>query len=413
MQLPIVDRSRFKEGAGRCEHKRYLEYDYLGTGLRPKGESVPLITGTTVHKAIAGILLNHNDPSSFDKIIAEASEEYRKSIEESGFLELEADATEQIEHLVTEQMWLSECLSWGFVRQVLPWLLSEFDIVRVEQEETLVLGCSCGVPQEPEPKLHEARGCNGVVLMSKPDLILKRKSTGEILSWDAKTTSDPGYAWRQSFEDNLQLALQLIASENSLDCKIVGSYILGIVKGRRDKNRDEPEEPPYQQSPFCYIYFKDDPFEGEIRYTYNYVDEAGANRKATKGKGFNRKAVWQLEGKWSQTPKLWVDSMPEEILKQSFVELGPFPRPKQAVIDGMIAGLYGNEMRWNQRKAELAKAGAEFAEYFFPKSWECRRYNNTCPYLAICNNDQLEPIESGRFVRRVPHHLLEAERAKV
>lgn len=432
--LPVVDRSRFSLSWGRCQRARFLEYSSCnGFGVRRKQQSLPLATGIVVH-GILEELINLGEGATKEQqrqVIVRSVENYTTSALSSGILQLaqetnNTDSAEELKEIVAEQAALIEGLAWAATIAFLPKVWKEFDVVAVEHEEEYVLECDCGLGSGVGTgDEHEGRECGGIVLMSRPDLILRNKSSKQLCYVEFKTSGDvTNYNWRETFEDNVQLALGVVGAEKRLGEEIPHCYVVGFNKGWRKKGYN-PDTGDYtgkktQDSPYCYAYKKEaNPphWEEEWRTSFRYVDEDGKNR-TLKGKGFDKAKVW--EGEFKQRPagwtklEYWVDWLGKEEAEKQILWLGPLPTTRYLVSD-LLEALGAEEKRWQERlwavwdaQVKGEKEYRSALNQWIPQSWECRRWNRKCQFLSICRHDETLIDSQGQlnseFVFRRPHH---------
>lgn len=468
LALPIEDRSRLLAGWTRCARLRYLEFHSgpHGFGMRLKPQSMPLATGIHVHLGLADILRRVSSSglpldaselrAGWREDISQAAARYAKAVKARGFLEL-AQAPEGTEYtpeyVLGEQCALVEGLLWGFVRVVLPTLLDEFDIIAIEEEAELVAGCTCGLGEVNGHDLHVARKCEGVVVPTRADILLRRKIDGALMNWDFKTSSDiQSKEWLQQWEDNPQLALNSLGAERQHGEPIDFCYILGLDKGYRARTKG-PEDtgrrktgPKRQESVLCYAWHRpgNPPFFDPAWATsWNYVDEQGKNR-TLQGKGYTSRSVWDappdaFPGKpadWS-VMEYWTYWLPEEELRPLYIMHGPLQTPRH-LLPALLRAIHAEGWRWGEKLYRLYKLrqeieaghpGIPWAEAhpeleealdeLAPQSWDCYRWKKWCQFVWVCKKrlGWENPLGVGqggeRFEIRRPHHAIELERMKV
>lgn len=368
-KLTYVDRSRI-QAALDCKRLRYLRYHYPDEegrrrGIQPKVKGLPLVSGSFIHKAIE----LHLTGTPLDDAIGYARGGY---LLETGKDELAC----------AEQLCLLEGLVRAWVRFRLPTLLDEYEVVSVEEDLDWPLDCQ-------------------IVDMVKCDVILRRKSDGLLFILEFKTAKDTGMWWQQQWEHNTQVLANTQAIQEVLGEPIGGMLIEGMVKGRfaKDTQKGSPWfEKVIQHSPLCYIY--KDIVEGEAVYSTRYHPKA------------EKVAVWEEMG-----VKAWVEAMTVDELGTLFT---PVPPIKPRALD---------LLRWKQQTiyqergiaadlAEIDEAEDEetaqrlLAERFPKNDGHCHRYfGHPCPFEPLCFTSEVErdPIGSGRYVWRVPHHEQEME----
>ena len=405
----LTDRSRHFKGLTHCNRTKFEEYLRGGFGIRPKSESIPLATGTAIHAAIEPMLKTGMqrlcDRDEARAMIAASVEAYKKKCESRGFVETDAD---QVAFVIAEQSALIAGLAWAFYRVLLPWILDEFEVLAVEQEVELVLGCTCGLGELIAGAAeHESRGCNGVALMSRGDLICRRKSDQSVGAWDIKSSS---YGFSSNEHEHwVQMALSCIAAEKIIGEPVTHSYLIGLLKGKRDfQSKSDREEGGLkkQNSVLCYAWHRpaDPPFTAE-EWRYEYTRE----------KGFSKVPVWMIGSDPALAVEAWVmDTMPQEEVAESLSILGPSSRQSWLEPD-LLRGIEAEARRWAEPIVEREDASfASVLEERFPRSWNCYPYGQAhgCAFIPICYHegsvDPNDPLASGRFVRREPHHAAES-----
>ena len=472
--LPIEDRSRLLAHWTRCSRLRYLEFHSgpHGFGMRLQPQSLPLATGIHVHLGLADIMRRFQKEglkgvgpgtpaqpqldswelrAGWREDISKASGRYRQAVERRGFLELvQADegAEYPTQHVLGEQCALVEGLLWAFIRVVLPAILEDFTIVAIEEETELVVGCTCGLGEVNGHDLHAARGCQGVVVPTRADILLRRKVDGALMNWDYKTSSDINSRdWKQQWQDNPQLALNSLGAERQHGEHIDFCYILGLDKGHRARTKAEHDlgrektGPKRQESIFCYAWFRpgNPPFQDpEWTTSWTYVDAQGKNR-TLQGKGFTTRSVWdagvdafpQKPSDWS-VMEYWVHWLPEEELRKLFVMHGPIQTPRH-LLPNLLRAIHAEGWRWAERLYKLYKlrqeleAGhpnmpwvevhpgmEELLDELAPQSWDCYRWKKWCQFDSVCKKrlGWEDPL-GGKYEIRRPHHAIELERMKV
>ncbi len=450
MALWYVDRSRYELGLGRCLRARYLRYHSgpSGYGMQRKAESMPLIVGGRIHDALAPVLLHvqQTDQLPTDEAIRSAilfsTTEYGNAVRAHGMQQVgEVDKT-ALNLLIREQTALLTGLVWSWCLEVLPWVHHSFRIISVEQEEELVLGCTCGLGDSIGTFAdHEARGCNGIGVMGRGDFLADlRESPGTFSYHEFKTTSYSSERWESEWETKLQFALGMLGSERRLGVEFSEHYVHGLFKGARRRQRADGDVgrsytgPKIQDSPLVHAWCKPaaPPFEtDEWAAQYDWVDEFGKGRRL--GKGWTRRPVWEymlpVEVEAGYDPvEYWVRFIPEDVRRKQLQLVGPMNR--QAVMLAAIpTQLIGHETQWRDDLFELYEAAAAIGPMYWtdptfqrtldsliPQSWECRRYGkeHRCEFERVCFHEPgwEDPLGSTVYVLRRPLHEHEMSQMK-
>lgn len=428
--LHVVDRSRLQLGWGKCLRARFLEYHGgpTGYGIRLKREAMPLATGSAVHEGLADIITYRMTAPPGDRVDAYREaiklrvESYRRLVVARGFQETEGEGAEEVARIVKEQCSLIQGMLWGFIRIQLEPLFDIFQPIAVEQEEEYVVSCTCGLGDGVgDAKQHELRACHGYLVMTKPDLLLQRKSDNTVHYVEFKSLGQDSMKWRKKFElQSVQLALGAVGAERRLGEKINFAWVYGLVKGWRYSAKDpvtgeKGKGPRMQDSVYCYAYKRppNPPFDhGEWQYAYDYVDEAGSNRKATESKGFVKTLVTS-----EFRSEDWVAALPEDIVRKNYVILGPLETPRE-LVPQMLRGIAGQEQRVLEglyAMHDAREAGHDDAalqalkDYHFPQSFLCvNEYGYVCQFARICKGGEAEDAV-GNYELRRPHHKPELE----
>lgn len=438
--LHLVDRSRVALQRNQCAHARLLEYHWGagGYGIRSKQAELPLITGTGMHEPIEEIMKYARDHQGGQGLaprelvreaIARSQERYLTTVERGGLAGLGDAADKEVQYTAKEQCHLLAATVWGLWRWILPEMLQGFRVLEVEEEEVFVLACTCGLGDGTfGRKEHEGRGCRGVGLMLKPDLIVQRVIDKGIGNVNWKSTGADNWGWRAGLERNPQIALETLGVERRYP-QVTFGYVRGLVKGPRDRVKDEVtgryEGPKRQDSPLCYAYHRaaNPPmYQEDWQFTYKYVDDQGQNRNATASKGYVRTAIWEGLAQYEEkggggatAAELWMEGLPEKVVEKLYPLVGPLEWQTHLRAN-LLDGIVRNELRVIEGLRALADPDLEpdqvwaVINEFFPQSWQCVKWGRRCQMDEICQLKLVgDPLESGRFELRRPHHPTELE----
>lgn len=445
MALWYTDRSRYETGTGECPERRYLTYHAgpSGYGFVRKAESLPLATGTGVHhgtQLLGQFCLDNPEareiPLSTIRAAASAAcTAYETEVRSRGIAQW-ADQT-SLEFLIAEQSALIHGLVWCAGLEFFPWLLDTHEVLCVEREFTHVLACTCGLGDGVGSAAdHEARDCNGICLQTRPDLITRHRLNPTLHAyWEYKTTSRITKAWQDAWETKIQFHASILPVEAELGIRVSETYVVGLWKGDRREGSDKVKR---QNSVLCYGYLKpgqppltDDDWRAE----WETVNADGS--KSRLGKGYQKTPVWNATFGPSTTPPLadnmdvpvdteedprefWVRWLTPQQRQQQLAILGPFNR-QDTLMRKFQLDLVGEEKHWQRALWAIYEAGqagedveAARTEYV-RRSWNCKKYGgeHACPYEPICFDKEggQDPLGSGLFILRRPHHAPELEQA--
>jgi hypothetical protein len=424
----LTDRSRYVSGLAHCPRYRYLTYHSgpHGYGLSRTSTSVPLATGTYIHQALADILVCElgsritKRPVTRQEardVINKAVEDYRKVVAARPLNGL-ADPGEA-EFTADEQACLIEGLCWAWYRIMLPIVRSEFEIIDIEREESVVFACNCGVGDMTPVDSHKD-DCQGICLMSRPDVLLRRLEDGKIGNHDFKTGAGMSDAKMEEWRRSIQMVMGAVGSEIRLGEKIDHFYMHALIKGSRGKFKKKGQpELPYRRT------------YSHLCYAKIIPPAPPATRKliwSTKGYWYDKTPIWKAElvGKPAEmsNSEYWtMDVLDEATLNDCFQLVGPYER-NDTMLESFQREIVGEETRWidalwhlYEVEAEHPWDTAEFQaelERMIPRSYDCITFGSTCPMSDLCFYEQgwKDPLGLGRYEHRHSHHEPENEQMK-
>lgn len=412
-EIWLTDRSRYETGTGRCPRQRYLGYHAgpTGYGYVKRGESLPLATGIYTHlgsEALCKILVT-DDRLPTETETREACQSalslYEHKIADRGFRGLLQ--SEQADMILREQQSLVEGMIWAFRLLILPWLHQEFRVITVEKEE--------------DPYL---LGDGTIGLMQRLDILAERRINGNFAYLDIKTTGRTSDMFAEEWEIKPQLALNTMGTLERYGKEVSELYVIGLNKGYRKKGSDDITR---QESPFCYGYRRpaNPPLTPEEWLpSYGWIDAAGQTKRA--GRDFKKAPTFEypygVEG--------WVKQLPESVLKKQVFLVGPLNRQTEQV-EMLGRQIAGEERRWQDTLWKLYELQQELIDThnvepaqvwthptfqqgldrLIPCSWNCRPFGakHQCEFVDLCMKQPgwEDPLNSGKYAPRLPHHAPE------
>lgn len=451
--LTFTDRSRYFKGTQQCPTLRYLEFHSgpSGYGIRPTLQAVPLATGIRLHRIMAKVMrlmAQQVEPNSLEEaqelveglsggvgeiLVGELHSYQRYCLLKGGFQPEEVKGLEKLgeeaQRVILEQSALMAGLVWAFLRMRLPALLHNQRIILIEEEGDWVEQCDCGLTDGVgDFTEHGERGCGGIGLATRPDLILERKFDGSLGNVDWKTLSVLSEPWVRGWLDNIQMTIGTAAAERKLGRRIQHYYIYGMVKGQRKKGWTGPNEyngPKSQQSDFCYV---------EVRRANPPLNTPKFDNR---GKWNEKHPTWEapfpvdvagLDPIQALVTRLywWAHEIRSEDLTDLFPVIGPHNHSDH-LLQEFRKGLRVEENLWRARTWALYEASEErgvsplsIMNEFIPPSWQCHMFSRDCTMIPICYRypGWEDPLTmqrddgSPRYELRAPHHVAEAEQAK-
>lgn len=352
----------FWEVDQRCRRARYWLTEYEGRGIEPLTSAYELEFGTIVHAAVAAML--GEATASIDDIVGLA------------LRDLEPLLVERLEESQLEQRATLEGLLRGFDAVVRPHVLQQYDVLCVEQEVSY--------------------DHHGVTLGSKPDTLVRSKATGECIYIEWKTTRNTDDRWLQSWHRSPQLVAGAYGAAAQLGVTIDHAYVVGLYKGYEYKGS--------WSSPWCYPWRK-------------LSDIGGwqwASQRPQSWKGWEKIPAWLLDG----GVKEWVSLMPEAELQRLFVwsdAIAVDPALAESWLrQSAMREIQIAETRYALAQLERPEARRAYMDAMYPQNFTmCQpAYGFTCPYVDACwlAHVGADPVGSGGFKWRVPHHRQEPRR---
>jgi PD-(D/E)XK nuclease superfamily len=278
-----TDRSRVLSFQ-RCPRERYYAYHHLGTGIQKESKGLPLQFGSAFHEG-AEVLLTSDSRSRIDYAVQRARAfliEQFSSHSISFDNETPDDIQKAMEYGQEEQMALAEGLLRGWWAYEGESFLNTFEVVEVEQEgrAALIPTSWVGVPDP-------------LVLMFRPDAVVREKSTGDhyIISWKTASTFSPRNV-KQARTD-MQSISEVFGVMQDRGIKVEGVLYKWAIKGQRRK--DNWDNLYKQSSHLIYGWKKlgnggGDEAEWSWVYEFEKEDGSGSSRL---GKGWQKKPIWR------------------------------------------------------------------------------------------------------------------------
>ena len=385
--LYLIDRSRV-EAREDCPRMRFLGYDFDGDGLEAEAQALPLLSGIAIHAAHARLLAGQPLEGVVESVISD----YVSEIKLRGLYGL--DVTNDV---IKEQSALLEGMLRTWASQRLPLILSEYEVVSIEQTFDWEL-----VPGQLAERL-------------RMDAILRRRDDGILHILDYKSMKYPSEMFSQQKEHDLQTCLYIQALKERTGEYVGGMLYEGLVKGRfaKDTARNSPWfGQKIQQSPYTIAYKLDGPTPEEAVYQSDYTSKKGYRKVKT----------------FEEMPmKRWVEDwlIPEGKTNELFVAI-PAIEPPPNELEEVKAQVIYEELKYHddlemyrQLEADAKKGdpiAAGMAEGVLrrmaPKRrGRCFKYgqDNGCVFRDICFNQGARPLEEGGYRKRKPHHDTDLE----
>lgn len=366
-----------------CPRKAYLEYYYGGTGIVPKKLDLFQATGTLTHNILRMVMEYAKQSGqvpgvdSLNMFCNLEIQEYRKSVEESGLTEVSGD----LELEMQRQCALAEGLARAWTMQRLPKILEDYEIVAVEEEHEIPFG-------------------PGQMLLSRLDGVLRRKMDGELLAGpEFKTTGWISEQYIESWRYSTQTLSHCLDIQSTYNVNPAGVQMEFLYKGVKKKQEDGSTT---YYSPLVRAYRMRDEFGSE---TYGFDSNLG------------RKRDWSAFDTYTMGMDKWMEQIPVEILESMLFNTVIYRSPIEQVEWQRQVALRQGRIQAGiimlNEDNPTEEAATEIMASIFPARLDqfcySNQYKKQCPYLGICYHQIDDPIGSGQFVARVPHHPGEAD----
>lgn len=394
----FTDRTRIEDG--HCPRKRYLRYELGGFGYVPPGSNEDLIIGGATHEGLDLLLQG----GTLEKSLLVADDYFWGEISYPDFI-----LPEQQEALGLDGAHLVKAFIYAFNSAYLPQLLDTYEVIEVEEEINWWVG------DHLEGKW--------IVMMSRPDGVLRHKQTGRLWHVSHKTAQDFPQVQIEKLKVDMQRFSESMAIWAKYGEPVEGTLYNYFLKGRRFTDKDLNIE--RFSSGLIHPYMQRMTPGGDIdaemiSFSYEWQEIEGHLLKTKRlGRGWERVSIYnemdfELYLNWienKQVPRY------RDYLKESVIGL------KEEYFDQEFAerwriGVAYAEEEWAKR---IEWSGSEHFEndinnYYdkmFPlNSSECFSWNRKCSYHPICwGNSSVESlIEEGSLIKREPNHLIELKK---
>lgn len=390
----LTDRSRIVTRE-ECERKRFLNYDWsidgAPMGIQRKASSLPLLNGIEIHEAHARVLAGQD----IEAVVGVMRERYIAQVKERGVY-----GHEDLDGLVTEQLALLEALLRLFVKEWLPRILDEYDVVTIEKQMDWVLA-------------------PGLVQKLRFDTVLRRKADGQLVILDYKSMSYVSDAWGKKLERATQTALYVLAAQELFGEPVEIAY-LGMMKGayRKDTAKSSPwYEQKIQSSPLLYAYA----LKGDVGNIYQ--------SEWTNKKGYKKVRTYEEMPIKDWVDWLWVNE--RKTAKELFVFNPPIAQTPQAMerrrelvvreelayVDRVQRYHAMRDKALREGNEVLLKKAQDYLDFVAApmRDEQCFKYGeeSVCQFYGVCHTEGVfdRVLEDGEFEPRIPHHNTELEEA--
>ena len=222
-----------------------------------------------------------------------------------------------------------------------------------------------------------------VIYMARPDAVVERLSDHTFWYIQDKTTSQNPQNFVSGWDKSAELHATALAIQHTLGIEISGAYVQGWCKGYLKNNT--------LYSPLAYCWLKpQQPGIGKAQPSFEYRT------------GWPRVPVTELD------VQAWVKSLPEPLIQEQFPVTAPI-MIRHDLAKTYLAQLLRRELglklwRDDCRMSEEERRG-KFPQHF-NQCDEWSKYKRKCSWHDCCWAPTIarDPVASGLYLRRTPHH---------
>jgi hypothetical protein len=315
-------------------------------------------------------------------------------------------------YLVGEQLALIEALGRTWHATKYDSFVKQYKVLDIEREESVELA-------------------SGVVWMSRPDLLVRRRSDGALFIVNLKTTKKADERWVSQWPLDAQTLSEVVAVEHRLNeplakplghaycsdwegrVKLSGVIILGLLKG------EQLQYPLgsgnwYHNSPLIWAWHNESGKvhpRGEWSARYEWHDDEGGHRL---GKGWVKREIWLH---YPGGVKAWIEQLAQSdpaLLEEQVVELPPILRSEQQIQSWRHAVIHQERIIRHNRDHSIGLGDHPLRQVFmdelFPMSTSSGNclWPSKCSYFAICH-ENASPDDDTLYQIRKPNHPMEGQ----
>lgn len=378
-----------------CPKLYYKTYHEQGTGIVPTRLSLGLSRGIMAHSMLRAILQYcvTNDKLPPAEVVRTAiNDELNKFRDEAAERGLDIANQEWQQAEIERQCCLTEGAVRAWVKVRLPFILENFKIVQVEEEFEVPLS-------------------DDIIVMLRLDGVLQRRSDGEYSALEFKTTSVTDDAYFESWRYATQTLLHLLAIQKQFGKPGVSVMMEFLSLGTKRNDKTSGQDIYYSPLVRGFVKYGAPPLEPE--------KEFGWDSELARKKNWMCFNVWTGDNihedkpSWMSASEYWVEHvLPLDVLKDQLYTREIFRNPDE--LDEMVANTIAQQRRIYQGVQLAGSASPDVMAQFFPGNMDescfSNKWRKQCPMLPLCYKEiEGDPLESGKFQRREPHHDSEFE----
>jgi hypothetical protein len=429
-----------------CPRYRYNQNYLLKKGVVPIQKSVPLVTGGAVHRGVEHLLnrVRIGQQPNVDIAVQEAVRQYRNDVEAVGFSDKNIKNDKQQEFTYYEQMALTEGLVRAWVIVELPRIQERYKVLAVERD------------------IEPIEIASGVWFQAKVDGEFQELSSNDYHNYSLKTMKQWDERSENSYKSDLQGITEIWAVEQDslrgdriidevvkkmleLDQLAMGRVTLKVVeqttgfflkkklgkkvsavrfciliKGARYKSPyNEDPELMITHSPLVRGYKLVTPTSIEYAHSFRYPNPNNKSGFGILGKGWEPFNVWEQMGvgKWIEMIGSG-EIQPEvgDILQKQVITPTEYFR-SEGEIEEAIAEIKAQEykIKYAIDLSRDTNNNVNQMDSVFPHIRKhCEfHFGQACEYKTLCWQPEVkqDPLGSGLYQVRMPHHAAERDRS--
>jgi hypothetical protein len=400
-QCHFVSRSEIITGQ-TCPEKRWLSYKFGGRGVESARTPSDLTLGSAVHWGLERMLTSEvEDINLLAEIGAEAAkaqyiEDSSDGLDHGNDYVFDQTPPEVSQLLGEEQANLAYALVWAFGKRRLASLLERYEIVEVEPEINWLIDSVT----DRKGEFGGGSSTRHIVMMSRPDAILRSKEDGKLWTVSWKTAK----RFTTDYLDRLECDVQSITEGLAVQAKYGeepgGTFYSYLLKS--DKANDDATGAKRYTSPLIRPYSNwTGVGEPQYRAAYKWFDESGAEKRL--GKGWARTDIWK-----GMELNEWLELLDSGVIQPEAhrdwlgeVVAEPLPMPfKAEAAKRWLEVTAREEARWIEPELPAEQ-----------RTGNCLNYNRRCSFWAVCHEgDTIERRLAAGLVRiRVGNHEAEIQ----
>lgn len=354
VELFLEDRSG-AELDDKCGQAYFWNRLFGGTGIVEKVESKHLSVGALIHEDLHFLAeMKDISESALGKVV-------------DGIVDaLSPEDKQNDSQMATLYRRLGWFIAWGLFYE--PTVREKYDTISTEGE--LVL--------DRDP----------LWVSITPDRVVRAKSDRHIEYWEYKSTISASTKWMMSWMYKIQLHLGIKVISEELEEEVKFAQVIGLMKGSED-------------------------WQGNLRHPYvsawRNLETGAWTHDYTKSRG----AAWTKAFVWDYPDGIlaWVKKCGQEVAHDQFPMSPPVMLNEPMLDEWILRRTFRQRRVHSNAHLSDGPLGVKMHVLTFEKRQnQCRPpFGDACPYVQACWNAEVgkDPIGSGNYVVRKPHHNLE------